>query len=328
MTDSIRPGQLTTLLVLAAAPGLLTGQGSFPVLLWGAGGLALLLLPASLSPGRRTSFPPAVRRAGAGVVLLYLLGDAARSAAGLGQFAAKTELSPVQLPVLTVLLVLAASCGAAMGLTGHARASGLWAGAGILLLGITALLLLPEASLHRLQGAFSASAPAEGLRFAMGFGSELILLALFRPDAPDFRPRHACFFLLAVTGLGLLCTGLAHSVLGSWSLARSEPLYTAVLSLSPEAAFRPDSLYTLLRIAAGYSRTTVLLLGAGRCMQVLLSRSPRWPDLAAASIFTAALGLLLLPRPDAAILLTRWVQPWGTVLGAALPLVRARKEAL
>ncbi len=330
MNGKIRPGQLMVLLILAAAPGLLQGKGTVPGLL--IGGLLLGLIPLLLLFPVHTRPMPAGFRYAAGTVLsLFFLWEAVRTAAELGRFAAVTEQEPFTAPVLAAVLLLTAAWGAAQGTEGLARAAGLWLVMGLVLLLPVWGVTTPAVSLDHLRTHWTDGTSAmlrDGLTVLTGFGGELILLWLLARHAPALRPRHGLLFPAGVLALGLPCIVLAAGVLGNWASVRAEPLYTALLAIRPDAAFRPDSLYTVVRIAAHYSRAALFLLGFYVCLRPLPHKRMRRFGAFAGTAAAVLCGVLLTRHPETVSLLTRLCQGPELALGASLPLLAGRRSAL
>ena len=330
MNGKIRPGQLMVLLILAAAPGLLQGHGTVPGLL--IGGLLLGLIPLLLLFPVRTRPMSAVFRYVTGAVLsLFFLWEAARSGAELGQFAAVTEQEPFTSPVLAAVVLLTAAWGAAQGTEGLARAAGLWLVIGLVLLLPVWGTTIPAVSFDHLRTHWTDGTSTmlrDGLTLFTGFGGELILLWLLTRHAPALRPRHGLLFPVGVLGLGLPCITLAVGVLGSWASVRAEPLYTALLSLRPDAAFRPDSLYTVVRIAAHYSRAALFLLGFYLCLHPFPHKRLRRFGAFAGTAGAVLCGALLTRHPDTVFTLVRLCQGPELALGVSLPLLAGRRSTL
>ncbi|MBQ9083859.1 MAG: hypothetical protein IJY28_10275 [Clostridia bacterium] len=299
MTQTIRPGQAAALLCTAAAPTLLSGQSTLPGIACGTVGLlctaGLLCLPP-----RKKSLPRFFRGLIAAVAALFFLWEAIRSAAELGRFAAGTEQTPSTAPLIAAAVVIAAVWGAVQGVESLARSAVLWAAAGLLLLIPVGAALVPYVSIDALYAHIrTAEDPLwkSGLDFLAGFGGELALLGLLAASVPHLRPRHLLFFGGIAGGVALICTILATGMLGSWAAVRAEPLYTAALSVPPDSAFRPDSLYTVVRIAAHYCRAALFLWGFGRCLRLLPQQGlRRFTALAGTSAAViAAIWLTLTP---------------------------------
>lgn len=323
MNQQIRPGQLIAVLVLASAAWILEGGNSLPGIL--AGTILLLLLPILLCFSRRPRKISKLLLYPCSVLLgLIFLLEAALSAGRLGVFASQTEQAPGSIPLLVILLVGAAWYGASLGLESHARAMGLWVGGGVLLLGTIAVYLLPYVSIHQLRQQITAadhSVWRDGYAFVAGFGGELLLLWLLCRRTTGMRPRHGVYFAVSAGGLALLCTGLAMGILGPWSGTRTEPLYTAAIAVSPESAFRPDSFYTVLRIAAHYSRVCIFLMGFFRCLQVFPRKWAYGAAGVTGAVFTAVAGVLLSTRPETIAILSELRRTPVLMLGVAVPLL-------
>jgi hypothetical protein len=184
--------------------------------------------------------------------------------------------------------------------------------------------LLPHTSVDALR-AHTASAPERAGGFFIEFGGELALLGLLYSTAPHLRPRHVLLFGTIVGTLALACTGLAAGMLGSWGTVRAEPLYIATLSVPPDSAFRPDSLYTVIRIAAHYCRTALFLAGSGHCLRLLpgkfLHRFGVWTG----TIIAVTVAIGLTRAPMMLDLLTRVSRMPGLVVG--LGLLAGRRNA-
>lgn len=330
MNRKIRPSQLLVLLVLGAAPDLLMGQGTLPGLL-----LVVLLLCFTpfllLLPHRPRTAPAPFRYLLWGILSLFFLWEAARTAAGLGRFAAATEQEPFTAPLLASVLLLTAAWGAAQGAEGAARAAGLWLMMGLLLLLPVWGMLLPAVSASHLRvqwTSHSGTLLRDGLSRLTGFGGELVLLWLLTPHTPSLRPRHGLLLPLGVMALGLPCLVLAAGVLGGWASVRSEPLYTALLALRPDGAFRPDSLYTVVRIAAHYSRAALFLLGFYECLRQIPRKKLRRFGVLAGTAGAVCGGALLTLHPELASVLVRLCRGPALALGAGLPLLAGRRTPL
>jgi hypothetical protein len=331
MNGKIRPGQLMVLLILAAAPALLQGQGTVPGLLLGSA-LPALLLPLLLYlPSRTPSLPTAIRNVFGTVLSLFFLWEAVCSGVELGRFAAATEQEPFTSPVLAAVLLLTAAWGAAQGPESLARSAGLWLVMGLVLLFPVWGVTVPAVSLNHLRTHWADSTGTmlrDGLMLFTGFGGELILLWLLAGHAPALHPRHGLLFPVGVLVLGLPCIALAAGMLGSWASVRPEPFYTALLSLRPDAAFRPDSFYTVVRIAAHYSRAALFLTGFYILLRALsrhrLRRFCAFAGTAAAILCSA----LLTRHPDTVVTLTRLCQGPALAVGVGLPLLTGRRRAL
>ncbi len=323
MKQTLRPGQAVALLCTAAAPFLLRGSGSLAGIACGTAGLlcaaALLYLPP-----RKKPLPRFLRGVIGAAGALFFLWECIRSAAALGQFAAGTEQAPATVPLLTAALVLTAAWGAMLGIESLARSAVLWSVAGILLLIPVGAVLLPYVSLDALQASAHTSRTSfwsDGLHFFAGFGGELALLGLLTTAVPRLHPRHVLIFGSISGGLALLWTGLAAGMLGNWTTVRAEPLYTAALSVPPDSAFRPDSLYTVVRILAHYCRTALFFWGFARCLYVLPQGLQRFGMLG--GTLAAVVGSICLTRfPATLTTLTQVCRIPGLFAGLGVLAVR------
>lgn len=323
MNGILRPGQLMVLLILTAAPALLQGHGTLPGLLTGV--LLLCMVPLLFFlPPRSRPLPVVVRYLLGAVLSLFFLWETVRTSAELGRFAAATEQEPFTAPLLAAVLVLTAAWGAAQGTEGMARAAGLWLVLGLLLLLPVWGAVVPALSAAHLRTQWTAGTSAalrDGVTLLTTFGGELLLLGLLVRHAPALRPRHGLLLPVGVMVLGLPCTVLAAGVLGSWASVRAEPLYTALLSLRPDAAFRPDSLYTVVRIAAHYSRAALFLLGFYLCLRPLPDLRLRRFGAVAGTAGAVLCGALLTRHPETVSVLTRLSRGPALALGVGLPLL-------
>ncbi len=328
MNGKIRPGQLMVLLMLTAAPSLLQGEGTVPGLLLGSVLLTLLVPLLLILPPRARPVPSVVRHLVGAVLSVFFLWEAARTAAELGRFAAVTEQEPFTAPILAAVLLLTAAWGATQGMEGLARAAGLWLVIGLILLLPVWGVTIPAVSLDHLRTHWTdeiAGIFRDGLTLFTGFGAELILLWFLAGYTSTLRPRHGLLFPVGVLGLGLPCIALAAGVLGSWASVRPEPFYTALLSLRPDAAFRPDSFYTVVRIVAHYSRASLFLLGFSTCLRSLSRKRLRRFCTFAGTAMAVLCGALLTRHPDTVSVLTRLCQGPALAMGVGLPLLTGRR---
>lgn len=323
MKQMLRPGQAVALLCTAAAPLLLRGSGSLSGIVCGTAGILCAAVLLCLPP-RKKPFPCCLRGLIGVAGALFFLWECTRSAAVLGQFAAGTEQEPSTIPLLIAALVLTAAWGAMLGIESLARSAVLWVAAGTLLLIPVGAALLPQISLNSLQAyarTVNTSVWSDGLDFFAGFGGELALLGLLTAAVPRLRPRHVLIFGTVSGGLALLCTGWTAGMLGSWATVRTEPLYTAALSVPPDSAFRPDSLYTVVRILAHYCRTALFFWGFAHCLGVFPQGLHRFGVLG--GVFAAVVGSICLTRfPATLTTLTQVFRIPGLCAGLSVLAVR------